>query len=320
MEKNIYVCDKDKVEIIEDFDSLIVDKNRSKIYLIDIVSSDRNEVIPDLKKYGIPDNICNKLLTPVESTRFKHIEGVLYGEIAYFSPKTKTSNYASIIIHNNILIIIHPIKEGVISNYITSLPSLTKKIEGEFIPEFIIYGLILEMLSDYSKLIMHYRENIETLAHNLDKRNMDLSINDISKSKFQLSTLEIVLEKLYFTLSFPPSKNMMNLNSPYSDTFNYLIKNVSVLKSYVDQNQDRLDSLNDHYQLILHDRANKRLNFLTVTQAIFVPLTLVVGVYGMNFSYMPELDFKYGYFITLGVMAFVASMFLVYFKKHGWFN
>ncbi|OYT12048.1 MAG: hypothetical protein B6I18_02035 [Bacteroidetes bacterium 4572_112] len=70
----------------------------------------------------------------------------------------------------------------------------------------------------------------------------------------------------------------------------------------------------------MHDKANKRLNFLTITQAIFVPLTLVVGIYGMNFSNMPELGYKYGYFITIGGMLFIATLFLTYFKKKGWFN
>ncbi len=86
------------------------------------------------------------------------------------------------------------------------------------------------------------------------------------------------------------------------------------------QIEERLNSLHDHFDLILQEKANKRLNFLTIIQAIFVPLTLLAGIYGMNFQYMPELTFKYGYFISLGAMVIISVVFLRYFYKHGWFD
>jgi magnesium transporter len=78
--------------------------------------------------------------------------------------------------------------------------------------------------------------------------------------------------------------------------------------------------LHDHYQLLLQKKANKRLNFLTIIQAIFVPLTLLAGIYGMNFQHIPELELQYGYFISLGLMVIIAIAFLWYFYKHGWFD
>ncbi len=92
------------------------------------------------------------------------------------------------------------------------------------------------------------------------------------------------------------------------------------LKISAAQIEDRLNSLHDHYDLLLQDKSNKRLNFLTIIQAIFVPLTLIAGIYGMNFQFMPELTFKYGYFISLGSMLIVSLFFLKYFYKHGWFK
>jgi magnesium transporter len=71
---------------------------------------------------------------------------------------------------------------------------------------------------------------------------------------------------------------------------------------------------------MLQEKSNKRINFLTVIQSIFVPLTLIAGIYGMNFINMPELEYKYGYFIIIGVLVLVASGFLWYFYKHGWFD
>ena len=93
-----------------------------------------------------------------------------------------------------------------------------------------------------------------------------------------------------------------------------------MLKESLDQTEKRLNSLNDHYDLLIQNKSNKRLNFLTIIQAIFVPLTLLAGIYGMNFAFMPELNFRYGYFIFLGIMVVIALVFLRYFYKHGWFD
>jgi Mg2+ and Co2+ transporter CorA len=84
--------------------------------------------------------------------------------------------------------------------------------------------------------------------------------------------------------------------------------------------EDRVDSLNNHYLLLLQEKSNRRINFLTIIQAIFVPLTLLTGIYGMNFSNMPELNFQYGYFFVLGLMVVITLVFLRYFSKHGWFD
>jgi magnesium transporter len=59
---------------------------------------------------------------------------------------------------------------------------------------------------------------------------------------------------------------------------------------------------------------------LTVITTIFMPLTFIVGVYGMNFEYMPELKWKYGYFTVLGIMALIALTMTLWFKKKGWFQ
>jgi magnesium transporter len=65
-------------------------------------------------------------------------------------------------------------------------------------------------------------------------------------------------------------------------------------------------------------RMNEIMKVLTIIATIFIPLTFIVGVYGMNFKYMPELEYKYGYFIVWGVMVLIAILLIFYFKKKKW--
>lgn len=320
MNNTVYKCSKDNVEVVNNFDLSIADKNKSDVFVVNILTDKREDTFEYLYKLGVPESITSKMLTPADGIRFKNIKGIIYGEVAYFSFKNHTSHYSSVIIKDNILILLHKSDESLALEFVKNIPDLAEKIKGNLLPEYILYWMILELISDYGNLIMKSREEIEEVAFSQQKVIEKHSLSEISQSKQELALLEMVLDKLYFTLSFPPSVSIVDSVGKYSNTFNYLLKNVSMLKSYIDQTQDRLDSLNDHYQLIMQGKSNKRLNFLTIIQAIFVPLTLVVGIYGMNFSYMPELAFKYAYFIVLGVMGFVALMFLIYFKKNGWFD
>ena len=83
-----------------------------------------------------------------------------------------------------------------------------------------------------------------------------------------------------------------------------------------------------HVLLVVHpleqvggdELANRRLNVLTIVQAIFVPLTLIAGIYGMNFSVMPELGWPNGYFAALALMGVIAVGELWLFYRSGWFD
>jgi len=81
------------------------------------------------------------------------------------------------------------------------------------------------------------------------------------------------------------------------------------------------EMLNDHlnsYNMAVTNRLNDVMKFLTVFATIFIPLSFLAGVYGMNFEIMPELHYRNGYFILLGIMGTVAAVMLAYFKKRKW--
>ena len=322
MEKHIYKISHDGIEKIPELDLPAMEKDKLAAYLVDIQTADRHEASLILQKSGLPEEICRNITAPTEHIQFEYFGDTLYGELAYFSPQTKKSDYAGIIIYKNVLFGIHPVSEGVLSSLLKPQTEFTEAQKSKISAEFLLYVIILEILSNYGKLIIASREKIETLALDLDKKKEDKNISPkvFLESKSRLSLFSRALEKLYFTLNFPPTKDVLDDNSSYENYFDYLLKSMDLIKISLKQTEERLESLNDHYQLLLQDKANKRLNLLTIIQAIFVPLTLVVGIYGMNFVNMPELNFENGYFITLALMAVVASISLFYFKKNGWFG
>jgi magnesium transporter len=80
-----------------------------------------------------------------------------------------------------------------------------------------------------------------------------------------------------------------------------------------------LDSAANFFFSTQSHKMNEVMKTLTLVSVFFMPLTFIVGVYGMNFKYMPELDWKYGYFAILAFMFILFSGMIYYFKKKNWF-
>jgi magnesium transporter len=74
----------------------------------------------------------------------------------------------------------------------------------------------------------------------------------------------------------------------------------------------------DIYLSSISNRLNEVMKVLTIIATLFMPLTFLAGVYGMNFEHMPELKWQYGYFTLWGVMIVIAMAMLVYFRKKKW--
>ena len=102
---------------------------------------------------------------------------------------------------------------------------------------------------------------------------------------------------------------------PYlRDLNDHISQNIETLDSY----RDMVAGLMDVYYSIVSNRMNSVMKTLTIVSAIFIPLTFIVGVYGMNFDYMPELKSPHGYYYTWGTMVFIAVAEVIYFKRRGW--
>jgi magnesium transporter len=82
--------------------------------------------------------------------------------------------------------------------------------------------------------------------------------------------------------------------------------------------RDMLFGILDIYLSSISNRMNEIMKVLTIIATIFMPLTFMAGVYGMNFKYMPELEWPWGYFLILGVMITVAVSMLTCFRKKRW--
>ncbi|NPA53700.1 MAG: magnesium and cobalt transport protein CorA, partial [Aquificae bacterium] len=97
-----------------------------------------------------------------------------------------------------------------------------------------------------------------------------------------------------------------------------MIKDINSLIDYTTFNFERLDYLQNTFLGLLNIEQNQVIKIFTIMSVIFLPPTLIASIYGMNFHFMPELDWKYGYPMAIILMIISAIIPLLVFKKKGW--
>ncbi|RIN35188.1 CorA family divalent cation transporter, partial [Staphylococcus succinus] len=95
----------------------------------------------------------------------------------------------------------------------------------------------------------------------------------------------------------------------------HMIKQVNILK----MSQEMTNEIRDNYASYTSFKMNNIMQILTLVSVVFLPLTLITGIYGMNFAHMPELKWHYGYYIVLTIMLLISLVCIVYFKRKKWF-
>ncbi len=323
MEVKIYEISKDRVRFIPytDFDRNYL--SESSVYIYDIVCKSRQDAQTQLQHFNFSDVITDGILQPAENIRFDFYRNVAYGELGYFSSNSKDPiHYIGVISERNLLITIRYAdeKENIMEVFLESYSKIQDEKKSKPEVKLLLYLLVVEIVTIQGKLLLKYREKIEDIAKEFSSKICDIGPSDFLQAKAHIADFGKVIEQLYFSLYFPPVRNILDHESPYRKYFEELIRTVEMLKESQTQAEQRLNSLHDHFLLLLQEKSNRRINFLTIIQAIFVPLTLLAGIYGMNFANMPELNTKYGYFVVLISMSIIAVVFIRYFYKKGWFE
>lgn len=185
-------------------------------------------------------------------------------------------------------------------------------------PAHLLYLLCRRISDNYAPVVLELEERLAELEDLVFERPGDDLIELITRFNRSLKRLRRYLayqHDVMEQLSEPPDAMPVELNR---HEFNDVFENMERLASLCQLNQElAVDLLNTHFSLASH-RLNQVMQMLTITTVIFLPLALLAGIYGMNFQFMPELSWHFGYFGVLAAMATIAGGLAVIFKRKGW--
>lgn len=185
--------------------------------------------------------------------------------------------------------------------------------------DYLAFALLDIVVDNYLYVLSLLGEKIETLEENLLLNPDQKVINEINNYKRELNFLR---------KSIKPAKEMI-FSLAKTDTdlitestylhFKELEDNISQANEASDDYREILSDQLNIYHTTISSKLNDIMKFLTVFSVIFIPLTFIAGIYGTNFEYLPELSFKYSYFIMWSLMILIAISMLLFFKKKKWF-
>ncbi|SHK04642.1 magnesium transporter [Reichenbachiella agariperforans] len=184
--------------------------------------------------------------------------------------------------------------------------------------DFLVCQLLDAILDNYYETI----EWINTKVERLEKRVFDNPTQDIIVEMEHLKQLSQTIKK-----SLTPFKDALRAISSRESVFiaksthKYYMDLMSSCEGAIEEissTVNSLDSLSNIYFSSLSQKMNETMKVLTTVATIFIPLTFIAGVYGMNFEYMPELKFRYGYQAVWGVMGLTFVGMFIYFKRKNW--
>ncbi len=251
----------------------------------------------------------------------------LFGKYLFFSTKMLSlddsnhkilKEHLSIVMGENLII---TFQEGLPGDDFEDLRqriALAKGLIRKYRVDYLLYLILDAVVDHYMQIMEHIRTRIEQLERQ--------ALSDISFDAMPM-VMEIkkdinLLRK--YTLPFKDAFNKMRVEADgfiEASSVNYfqdVADHLQHLLSSFEISREMLKDLMDLQQSNRNNEMNRVMKTLTVVSAIFIPLTFLAGLYGMNFHYMPELDSPYGYPLTLGGMVFVSIGMGVYMRYKNW--
>lgn len=184
---------------------------------------------------------------------------------------------------------------------------------------YLVYALMDLIVDQYFEIL----DKIETQLQDLEAEITENENNQF-KQQWHLMRGDILFMRKVALPLREVANRLLKLEDPYMKDQHYLYirdlyDHILHITEALETCRELLTGVNDLYQNQLNMRTNKIMQVLTIISTIFIPITFIAGVYGMNFRVMPELDWKYGYFAVWGLMIVMASAMLYYFKRQRWF-
>jgi magnesium transporter len=184
--------------------------------------------------------------------------------------------------------------------------------------DFLAYSLIDAVVDEYFTVIEKIGDRIEVLENRVLAEPGPGTINDVHRLKRELLVMRKAVWPVRDVLN-----SMIRDQTPLisadtklfiRDAYDHIVQVIDNVETM----RDLVSGMLELYLTSVSQRLNEVIKVLTIISTIFIPLTFVAGVYGMNFDYMPELRWRWGYPAVLVVMAGIVVVMLKYFRRHKW--
>ncbi len=314
---NCYVKIGNKLNVLEGIEALENNDDKSSVIWIDML-------LPTIEEIRAVENMFDMHFPTKQESEEIELSSRYWEENnrieinSYFlinDAKSAFNETVSFILQGSLLISVRYKK-------LQSFNTFTKKLlisPREFKTGYSIFCQIIDIridadadtIENLSKEITKIRKHVFTDYSNDDEEILEKisTFEDLNmKIRENLTDKQRILNSLLKSQKFVDDKNELPI----------MLKDIKSLIEHTNFNFERLDYLQNIFIGILSIEQNKVIKIFTIVNVIFLPPTLIASIYGMNFDFMPELHWEYGYLISIGFMILAAITPVIIFKKKGW--
>ena len=198
------------------------------------------------------------------------------------------------------------------------LESVDKNMKFASTAGFILFLILDNIINAYSTVLQKFEE----LSDSVDIQIREMhegTYSEVMEIKKQVTKIKRYVSSLRDILMRISGRKIAVISEPCRLSLCNLYTHTQTIVNETDAMRDILNSTLDLLDNTLMQKMNATMKILTAFSAFFLPLSVITGVYGMNFDWMPELHWRYGYFAVLFLMILVSTSLLLFFKKKRWF-
>ncbi|MGZ7136499.1 MAG: magnesium/cobalt transporter CorA [Methanobacterium sp.] len=329
----IYTGKKDietKISLIEydkdNFNQKIIEKcpefeNKDNVTWIKINGFSEIEKLKDIGRcFNLHSLVLEDVLNTNQRSKIDDFEDYLYLVLKIIDEDDEynvTTKQISLILKKDVLISFQDDEDKIFDLIIKRLKSKETQIRNRG-ADYLLYSLIDVVIDSYFFNLEKLEDRMGVLEEDLIKHPEPNVLNKIHDMKMDIITFRKAIWPLREILSNFGSYNysLIDKSTDYfiRDVYDHSILVFEMLESF----RDRISDMLDIYLSSTSNKLNEIVRVLTVISTIFVPLTFIVGLYGMNFRFMPEIEYPYSYPLILSGMVLIAVSMLIYFRRKKW--
>ena len=282
---------------------------------IDIDEASPNELRKLLTPLQLHPVLLENCMEPPAGPRVATYKRTVHMDFPYFSgelPRTRT--YICMLCLPTVLITIRYGSASHSIQLVDEEPLFDSSIHA--LAYVIFRGLVLRGLPEYHDV----RDRVERLSRRIDDESDALEFGDIHDAKAGVDRLTLMCEdQLHCVSLLRSAESQLSPANRLREHFRDMADDLRNAQMGINRLGTQVQDLRHQYALASQHMTNRRLNFLAIMSAIYLPATLVSGIFGMNFDNMPALHMRYGYFVALAAMLLLLICQLIFFRKRGWF-
>jgi len=274
------------------------------------------------KGYGLHPLVMEDILSTDQRPKLENYGEYLYVVLKMLSFNSSTNEMimeqVSIILGNNFVLSFQEGIEGDVFNPIRERIRNSKGLIRKEGADFLVYALLDVIVDNYFLILEKIDERIEVLEEEVTTNPSPRTLQEIYRLKRDMIFLRKnlwPLREVVNNLQREESSLMKKNTTIYlRDVYDHTIRVIETVETF----RDILSGILEIYLSSVNNRMNSVIKILTIITTIFMPLSFIAGIYGMNFKYMPELEWHWGYYSVWLVFIAITGIMLYYFKKKDW--